>query len=759
MTKMYLMFCLVILAAFSYSFGQKISSPRNKKTQTVAISQDSSGFRVLVDSGYYYLFKPGEESSDMQTAKAYSSKALALSRRLSRPAWESDLHLLNAMIFRENGKSDEAKLCFEKALGGFKRYGNLVGEGKVLMEKRHFFALTGKEMQERILLVKKAATLFRKAGSHKDEGDARRELGDLFQIQSEYANAIVELKKSLTLYQKAKNPELQGVYDLISISHTALGIHDEALKYGLLALKTAKAVGDSGIQLCTIFNRLSITYLALEDYEKSYEYHRKSMDVAVRLKDENTIAMISIGSAMILSQDKFHNYNLAIKHLNSVLQQYPSMSVYTRLPILCELVRYYDELKNHKESRRYFDQVLKIYQSKNDLNDWLKTTFYRTATLHGLATRQLALAEKYILIYRDYLQKTSRVSHLASNYLWSSKLDSLRGNYLSALGHYQRHKTLMDTVFSQQKQKQIAMLNVRFDMERKDQDLKAKAQNIGLLTKRAVLQQELLQKAQTNRNITAAFLVLSVLFLTLLYNRYRIKQRTNLAIAATNQQLQKIVNEREWLIRELHHRVKNNLQTIMSLLESQSAYLQDDALAAVKESQHRVQAMSLIHQKLYLTDNLATINMPNYIWDLTEHLLQSFPSRNCKLSLDLDAIDLDVANAIPVALILNEAITNSLKYAFLDGRKGVISVSMKKQNGTSSIVLIIDDNGVGIPKMYIRGKQGAMGLKLMYGLAGELGGYLSICGGQGTQIRLEFDDRPTLKHSSDRALGSSKVEL
>ena len=125
--------------------------------------------------------------------------------------------------------------------------------------------------------------------------------------------------------------------------------------------------------------------------------------------------------------------------------------------------------------------------------------------------------------------------------------------------------------------------------------------------------------------MTVGAIVFITVISILLYYLYRSKQHSNLKLQNQQKVLEKLIIEKDWLVKEIHHRVKNNLHTIVSLLESQTAYLHnDDALTAVRDSQHRVHAMSLIHQKLYQSDKLASINMATYIEELTNYLRESF---------------------------------------------------------------------------------------------------------------------------------------
>lgn len=151
-------------------------------------------------------------------------------------------------------------------------------------------------------------------------------------------------------------------------------------------------------------------------------------------------------------------------------------------------------------------------------------------------------------------------------------------------------------------------------------------------------------------------------------------------------------------MKEIHHRVKNNLQIISSLLDLQSLTIQDaQASEAVKESRNRVHSMALIHQNLYNEGNIKGIQIENYINHLAENLFQSYNIQpgKVKLKTDIEQIDLDVDTVIPIGLILNELLSNSLKYAFTNKEAGIILVKLKQLNG--SLLLEVKDNGAGFP--------------------------------------------------------------
>jgi two-component sensor histidine kinase len=206
-----------------------------------------------------------------------------------------------------------------------------------------------------------------------------------------------------------------------------------------------------------------------------------------------------------------------------------------------------------------------------------------------------------------------------------------------------------------------------------------------------------------------------------------------------NQLLQQLLTEKECLLKEIHHRVKNNLQVVMSLLESQADSLQDKAaLSAIQESQHRVQAIVLIHQKLYQTESLARIPMYSYIEGVVAYLSDSYSLyQPIRFEVEVEDIELDVTLAVPLGLIINEAITNAFKYAFPEGRAGTISLRLQRLE-QSSYELVIADNGVGLPANYDPSRSRSLGMTLIHGFSRQIGGKLVITSSPGMNISLVF---------------------
>ncbi len=200
------------------------------------------------------------------------------------------------------------------------------------------------------------------------------------------------------------------------------------------------------------------------------------------------------------------------------------------------------------------------------------------------------------------------------------------------------------------------------------------------------------------------------------------------------------LEEKEVLLREIHHRVKNNMQIVASLLNLQSQNIEDIKYKNLFiDSQTRIYSMALIHEKLYQSDSLAQINLKEYIDGIVSNLFESYGQKiNIKLDINVENILINIDNAVPCGLIINELVTNSFKYAFPDGRPGIIKISVKS-NDNNTIQISISDNGIGIPKdLDIRNTK-SLGLKLITGFAeSQLHGEIILNRDSGTEFQINF---------------------
>ncbi|MCC7558705.1 MAG: PAS domain S-box protein [Methanobacteriaceae archaeon] len=207
--------------------------------------------------------------------------------------------------------------------------------------------------------------------------------------------------------------------------------------------------------------------------------------------------------------------------------------------------------------------------------------------------------------------------------------------------------------------------------------------------------------------------------------------------------LKKSLDEKDLMMKEIHHRVKNNLMVIQSLLNLQSRYIKDPAVLNIfKESQNRAKSMALIHQRLYQSKDLKRIDFGEYAQALAIDLFNSYITDYNKINLDInvESVMLDINTSIPLGLILNEILSNSLKYAFPKDKKGNIKVEFLSKN--SHYELIVSDNGIGLPADFDLEKSDSLGFKLIYGLSDQINAEVKVNKDNGTEIEIVFKEQP-----------------
>jgi two-component sensor histidine kinase len=206
------------------------------------------------------------------------------------------------------------------------------------------------------------------------------------------------------------------------------------------------------------------------------------------------------------------------------------------------------------------------------------------------------------------------------------------------------------------------------------------------------------------------------------------------------------LKEKETLLKEIHHRVKNNLQLVQSLLNIQSAYIKDEySLGKFKESIERVRSMALIHEKLYLSTDLSKINFTEYLDSLVSQLFISYninPERvSVKINLDSQHREMDLNLAVPCGLMINEMLTNSFKYAFPNNKKGIIQLTYKSRKITGNKwknTITVEDNGKGFPKNFNPEKMPTLGMQLITTLTEQIEGKLEVMKIKGAGLSVSF---------------------
>ncbi|HEX8530546.1 MAG TPA: histidine kinase dimerization/phosphoacceptor domain -containing protein, partial [Cytophagales bacterium] len=571
-------------------------------------------------------------------------------------------------------------------------------------------------------------------------------------------------------YQPYVLADLSSAYYLLADVGSLRNNYNQALFY---YLEAAKEIERSGLheELTYPYLWLGKTYFDIGRYDKCIGYFQKSLTVSHR-KGEVVVVngMIRWLSEALLKQGKPRE---ALAVLEAYQRQNVPLPYEGKILLSLNVAQCYGALGQHDRAEQHYRAA--IAGSKRTPNFSTEAFALYYAGQFYVATGQYRKADpllkQLLAILRD---KQMYLIDFKEVYLMCFKADSALANYPSAIRHYQRYSALKDSLFSEAKSKQIEQLTIQYETAQKEQALRLREKDVALLQ-----QQNKVQRSGQHALLGGSVLLLALLGLG--YNRYRLKQRSNRQLQAQQQQIQqqnghlsavlsekdslleqkdaliaekegllldkdqlltqqeRLLEEKERLLREIHHRVKNNLQVVMSLLSSQAAALRDQAaLEAIQESQHRVQAIALIHQKLYESEGLARIPMKSYIDDVVDYLQEAYSlSDNVRLVLSVEAFELDVMQAVPLGLIINEAISNAFKYAFPEGRSGTVRLTLG-QPAENTCHLIIADDGVGLPAGYPPTRKRTLGMTLLHGFGRQLGGKLNIAGPPGTTISLVF---------------------
>ena len=208
-------------------------------------------------------------------------------------------------------------------------------------------------------------------------------------------------------------------------------------------------------------------------------------------------------------------------------------------------------------------------------------------------------------------------------------------------------------------------------------------------------------------------------------------------------QLEDSIKEKEVLLKEVHHRVKNNMQVISSILNLQSSYISDEtALAILRESQDRIKSMSFVHESLYQSKTLSEVNFSEYIQNISRNLFHSYsrPAGGIALRFDLEEDFLNLDTSIPCGLIINELVSNSLKYAFQGREKGVVVISFSKL-ADGKLKLIVADDGIGLPEGFDIENAESLGLQLVTTLVTQISGKMEIDRTNGTCFNIVFKEQ------------------
>jgi two-component sensor histidine kinase len=620
---------------------------------------DTNRIKLQLQLGSYYLSKPGKSESDLDSAFIFFNQAMQLSTTLRSSKWQNA-----TLMFEGNIKSGKASLM--RVIDFYHKMGDRKKEAETWVILGNDIPGFPNLLDDKALCFNRARLIYRGINDKLGDITMLKIAADIHLNQGKLDLSERELFDVLAQLKAIHYKKLQYSYDLLASVYNLKGELQKRLFYQLEAIKYAEATLEPP-ETVYFYLRAAKVYTDLGILDKVDFYCHKALSISKNIKDEYFIYELGwLTQDLILTNRSQEALRFLVQNARPV----DSLTWDQRRSQYSLFGKCYTALKQYSKAERYYLAMVKIKEGFASLEQYLIiANFYVT-------TRQFKKAAFYLQKLKAFPASIVSPTNNCKIELMKFKVDSASGSYISAIDHFEIYKKVNDSLFNATKSKQISELGIKYETAQKEK-------SIEFLKSQSLVQHTKLQKANLQRNITLIGTSMLLIIAGLAYNGYRNKQRGNLKLKVKqneinkqNLALQSLLGEKDWLLREIHHRVKNNLQTTISLLNMQSAYLSnDEALAAIRNSQRRMQAMSLIHQKLYQSETMTHVKMSDYVAELVSFLKESFGgSKEINFELNIQLAMLDVTQAIPLGLIINEAVTNAIKYAFPRNQKGKISM-------------------------------------------------------------------------------------
>lgn len=567
------------------------------------------------------------------------------------------------------------------------------------------------------LLADQAQRLARETQDPAHLGQAYIRKGVVFWYQSHYDSGLVYLQKAQEIFTSLQDREsLLHVWNDMGLVYAGQGQNEKAMQLYLKALHAEEATQNDAMQASLLYN-VAILYDTQQQTKEALPYYRKALALARQQlsRAKQLTYLKGLGNAFFTLKQ----YDSARHYL------YASVALAQQMGQKVTLADVYQSLGSLHLDLGQLDSALYYYQHSKALNLETHDRYLLSYNYQGLSA-----------YYQHHYQQSGNPEDLKQVQHYGGKLIELAkemgdaerlmqgydkvgaaakdlGDYQAAYQNLLQYGQLRDSIFKKDQSDQLLKMKTLYETEKKEQQI--------------ALQQADLQRQANQRNFLIAGIVLLLLIAGLIYRSERLKSRKNRQI--------------ESLLKEIHHRVKNNLQVISSLLNMQSRKVDDEAtLGAIQEGRNRVKAMSLIHEKLYQTNNVTSIDFREYAQELLQQLSAVFNPAERKIEAEVNGpIKLDIDTAIPLGLILNELISNAYKYAFEGRATGKIQVDLERIS-EQELTLKVKDDGVGLPSDFKPQNAKSLGLKLVNILTKQLKGSWEYRLENGTEFFITFKE-------------------
>lgn len=556
--------------------------------------------------------------------------------------------------------------------------------------------------------------------------------------QGDYNKALELLKEGLDISTSIGDKKIQmAAYNSLGIYNNDRGNNVTATEYYIKSLTLARELNDTFGILRPYVNLTGI-FLEQNRTEKSLEYGLNGLQLSQEFKHTRAEGFLRNNIAMAFIEQG--NPQKAEEHLLASLEIAKEFNeperiarIHSNLCRVNQMKESYNTAKMHCEQASNY--LSKIDNPRSEMLHSIQYGWYYfkvndLTNAQQKAERALTLGDA-----------ASIEQHKSGAYELLHSIFKKRGEYEKALAANEQYMALNFSTENIEKNTKIARLeDEHLSLLKEKEEIESKMQ-IAQLEKESIL-----STAQRNYALGLAF-ILGILGIALYFwlnyksRTNKILQEKNANIEEQNMVIQEALVLKETLLKEIHHRVKNNLQIISSLLNLQTKKISDEnVLETINEGKNRVEAMSLIHQNLYQSDHLTAIKMQDYLEQLMSHLDRSFKNntKDIKFKIDAPDVSFDIDTAIPIGLIVNELVSNSYKHAFQEKDHGTINILLKTVGQEKFCLQVIDD-GKGMDTNVNLKKSKSLGLKLVNSLGvRQLKGDLALENRDGTSVSLTF---------------------
>lgn len=524
--------------------------------------------------------------------------------------------------------------------------------------------------------------LCRKIPHHLLLADSQLLLGQSYLFLNNFPEALQHIQSALSGYEKLGKPtHICRALNNLGILYMKQDKYDEVLRIYFKALKILKdAPGNEESELLanTINGNIAHVYAEQNKNRESLEILLKCLPISL----------------------KYNRLNVAGLHYQAIGMNYLALGENQKaFDALTKALELFDKMNNKSgqgDALRYLGQ---FYEKTSNLT---KAIDY---TKRGLAiSTQIGELESIKFGYEN----------LANLYAKSGKFDQAYQSHVA-------YKKYSDSILNSETSKKLIQLQLTNEFEKKEAAIKKEQ------ARKDALRNIAEKKEQKIKYIVLTSMFLLCLLTIGIYRNLKNHQKQRRIIQKQKELIEASLAEKETLLREIHHRVKNNLQIITSLLNMQTEEISDPAvLASIQEGQSRVQAMSLIHQNLYQSEEIDKVDVENYLKELVDYLSKMFEgnSKNIEVYIETVRIRFDFDTAIPLGLIVNELVSNAFKYGFEPKAKGFIRISITALNDVDYELKVIDD-GKGLPSDFNISSPKTLGLRLVSILSKQLRGSFS----------------------------------